>query len=189
MAGRVEGKRVAILVADGFEEVELTSPRAALHQEGAELSIVSPENGAIEANRHREKGGSHDVDYNLQNADANGFDALLIPGGLFSPDTLRRDPDAIEFVRAFFRQEKPVFSICHGPQVLISGDLVKGRSMTGFSAIQKDLENAGAHVLDQSVVTDEGLVTSRSPGDLDDFNARIVEELCEGRHSGQTRSL
>lgn len=185
----LSGKKVAILAANGFEEVELTSPREALEKAGAECRIVSPANGQVEANRHREHGIKVDVDDNLDNADASTYDALLIPGGLFSPDALRVNEKAKAFARSFFEQEKPVFSICHGPQLLISADLVEGRAMTGFGAIQKDLENAGARVSDEAVVVDKGLVTSRSPHDLDAFNAKIVEELGEGKHAGQRKSV
>lgn len=185
----LSGKTVAILAADGFEEVELTSPRDALRKAGAQCRVVSPSNGAIQANRHRQHGASVDVDDNLENADASAYDALLIPGGVFSPDALRINETAKAFARSFFEQKKPVFSICHGPQVLISADLVEGRNMTGYSAIQKDLENAGARVTDEAVIVDKGLVTSRNPDDLDAFNAKIIEELAEGKHAGQRNSV
>jgi len=189
MTQRAQGQKLAILAADGFEEVELTSPREAIENAGGEASIVSITHGTIQANKHREHGATFKVDLTLDDARAEDFDALLIPGGLFSPDTLRTNQKALDFASDFFRQKKPVFSICHGPQVLISANLVNGREMTGFEAIQQDLKNAGARVLDQSVVVDAGLVTSRSPDDLGDFNAKIVEEICEGKHADQRQSV
>ncbi|WP_430402317.1 type 1 glutamine amidotransferase domain-containing protein [Hyphomonas sp.] len=189
MTQRAQGRKLAILAADGFEEVELTSPREAIENAGGEASIVSITHGTIQANKHREHGATFKVDLTLDDARAEDFDALLIPGGLFSPDTLRTNQKALDFASDFFRQKKPVFSICHGPQVLISANLVNGREMTGFEAIQQDLKNAGARVLDQSVVVDAGLVTSRSPDDLGDFNAKIVEEICEGKHADQRQSV
>jgi len=189
MTQRAQGRKLAILAADGFEEVELTSPREAIENAGGETNIVSATHGTIQANKHREHGATFKVDMTLDDANAADFDALLIPGGLFSPDTLRTNQKALDFASDFFRQKKPVFSICHGPQVLISANLVNGREVTGYGAIQQDLKNAGARVLDQSVVVDAGLVTSRSPDDLGDFNAKIVEEICEGKHAEQRQSV
>ena len=186
---RAKGKTVAILATDGFEQVELTSPRSAIEDAGGTTLIVSPESGTIEANKHRQHGDTFDVDLVLSEASADDFDALLIPGGLFNPDALRVNEDALNFSTAFFEQKKPVFSICHGPQVLISADLVKGRKMTGFAAIQRDLENAGAIVRDEAVVVDAGLVTSRNPDDLEAFNEKLLEELCEGKHDKQDQSV
>ena len=171
MTKRAEGKTVAILATDGFEEVELTSPKEALENAGAKTVIVSLKHGEIEANQHRKHGIKVAVDKTLDEVKADDFDAILIPGGLF------------------FEQKKPVFSICHGPQVLISANLVNGRKVTGFKAIQQDLKNAGGIVSDEKVVVDEGLVTSRNPDDLGAFNDKIVEELCEGRHEGQRKSV
>lgn len=175
---RINGKTVAILATDGFEQVELTSPKSAIEAAGGETVLVSPEQGTIEANKHREQGSTFEVDVALEEAAAKDYDALLIPGGLFNPDALRVNEHALKFVTDFFTQDKPVFSICHGPQVLISADLVKGRKMTGYQAIQRDLEHAGAIVRDEPVVVDAGLVTSRNPDDLDAFNERVVEQLC-----------
>jgi protease I len=189
MTQRAQGRKLAILAADGFEEIELTSPKEAIENAGGDTTIVSIEHGTIQANKHREQGDTFKVDLRLDDAKAEDFDALLIPGGLFSPDALRTNQKAKDFASDFFRQKKPVFSICHGPQVLISANLVNGREMTGYPAIQQDLKNAGARVLDQSVVVDAGLVTSRSPDDLGDFNAKIVEEICEGKHAEQRQSV
>jgi protease I len=189
MAGRAEGRRVAILAADGFEESELFSPKDALDREGATTVVVSLESGEIQANRHREHGRSIKVDKKVSDVKADDFDALLIPGGLFSPDEIRNDETAVSFVRDFFRQKKPVAAICHGPQVLIEADVVKGRKMTSVANIRTDLKNAGANVVDEAVVVDEGLVTSRTPDDLDAFNAKLIEEVCEGKHAAQAQSV
>ncbi|MGB3625446.1 MAG: type 1 glutamine amidotransferase domain-containing protein [Henriciella sp.] len=189
MTQRAEGKTLAILATDGFEEVELTSPKEAIENAGGKTVIVSLEHGEIEANQHRKPGKTVAVDKTLDEVKADDFDAILIPGGLFNPDALRTEQKVLDFTSAFFEQKKPVFSICHGPQVLISANLVNGRKMTGFPSIQQDLKNAGAIVSDEAVVVDEGLVTSRNPNDLDAFNDKIVEELCEGRHDDQRKSV
>lgn len=189
MALRAQDKKLAILATSGFEQVELSSPKEAIENAGGKTFIVSPTSDRIQGNKHRELGDWFDVDVDLTDAKASDYDALLIPGGLFNPDALRTNETALGFVRDFFEQKKPVFSICHGPQVLISADVVKGRRMTGFSAIQKDLENAGAIVSDEAVIVDRGLVTSRNPDDLDAFNDKIIEEICEGRHEEQDQSV
>lgn len=180
---RLQNKRVAILATNGFEESELFSPLEALKEAGAEVHVVSPENGEITGNRHFERGKSIKVDKNLASADIRDYDALVIPGGLFNPDALRQNDEALAFVKGAFERKLPVGSICHGPQVLISAGLVKGRKMTGFEAIQIDLKNAGADVSDEEVIVDRGLVTSRKPDDLPAFNAKLIEEIAEGRHS------
>lgn len=189
MTNRAEGKTLAILATDGFEEVELTSPREAIENAGGRTVVVSQKPGEIQANQHREHGIKVKVDKTLDETKAEDFDALLIPGGLFNPDALRTDDKALAFASAFFKQKKPVFSICHGPQVLISAGLVNGRKMTGYKAIQQDLRNAGAVVSDEQVVVDSGLVTSRNPDDLPAFNDKIVEEICEGKHQAQEKSV
>ena len=181
MSSRIEGKTVAILAADGFEEAELFEPLKALKDAGAKVEVVSLEAGAIEANRHREKGQSIAVDRTLDQARPQDYDALVIPGGLFSPDKLRTEDKAVAFVKAFVKSGRPVGAICHGPQLLINADAVEGRTLTSVAAIRKDLANAGAQVLDQEVVVDEGLVTSRTPKDLPAFNAKLIEEIAEGR--------
>lgn len=185
MTEQLSGRRIAILAADGFEESELFEPKSALESAGGTVTIVAPEGLEIEANRHREKGQRIAVDRTLDQARADDYDALLVPGGLFSPDTLRQNPKATEFVRAFFAQKKPVASICHGPQVLIDADVVKGRTMTAIESIRTDLRNAGATVVDKDVVVDQGLVTSRTPDDLNAFCNKLVEEVSEGRHTAQ----
>lgn len=188
MANRLDGRKIAVLATDGFEQVELTKPVQALKDAGATVTVVSPKSGEIQGFNHDKPGEKVKVDQELSHADASAFDGLLIPGGLFNPDALRVDEKAKAFAKAFFDAGKPVASICHGPQVLISAELVKGRKMTGFASIQTDLENAGAIVSDEEVVVDQGLVTSRNPNDIPTFNAKIIEEFAEGRHDGQRRS-
>ena len=182
MARKLEGKKVAILVANGFEQVEMTKPREALDEAGAETKIVSLKSGQIQGMNHADKGDKFDVDLTVNEARPEEFDALMIPGGLLNPDALRSDEDALEFARHFFREHKPVATICHGPQVLISADLVRGRKMTSWPAIQVDMRNAGARWVDEEVVVDNGLVSSRKPDDIPAFNQKMIEEFAEGRH-------
>jgi len=182
MAGKLDGKKVAILVADGFEQVEMTKPRQALDAAGAETKIVSLKSGQIQGMNHMEKGDKFDVDLTLDDARPEEFDALMIPGGLYNPDALRLNEDALDFARQFFQAGKPVAAICHGPQVLISADLVRGRKMTSWPAIKVDMRNAGARWVDEEVVVDNGLVSSRKPDDIPAFNNKMLEEFSEGRH-------
>jgi len=182
MAGKLDGKKVAILVADGFEQVEMTNPREALDAAGAETKIVSLKSGQIQGMNHMERGDKFDVDLTLDDARPEAFDALMIPGGLYNPDALRSNEDALEFARQFFKAGKPVAAICHGPQVLISADLVRGRKMTSWPAIKVDMRNAGARWVDEEVVVDNGLVSSRKPDDIPAFNNKMIEEFGEGRH-------
>ena len=182
MAMRTIGRKLAIIVADGFEEAELFSPKEALEAAGVSVEIVSLKSGALQGMRHMEKGRMIEVDRTLADADPKTYDAVLIPGGPFSPDRLRTEKDALKFVGSFVNQRKPVFAICHGPQVLISAGLVEGRTMTAVKSVRGDLANAGANVKDEAVVTDAGLVTSRTPDDLVAFNAKIIEEIAEGAH-------
>jgi len=182
MAGKLDGKKVAILVADGFEQVEMTNPREALDAAGAETKIVSLKSGQIQGMNHMERGDKFDVDLTLDDARPEEFDALMIPGGLYNPDALRSNEDALEFARQFFKAGKPVAAICHGPQVLISADLVRGRKMTSWPAIKVDMRNAGARWVDEEVVVDNGLVSSRKPDDIPAFNNKMIEEFGEGRH-------
>ena len=183
MARKLDGKKVAILVTDGFEQVEMTKPREALDEAGAETKIVSLKSGQIQGMHHADKGDKFDVDLTVKDAQPNEFDALMIPGGLLNPDSLRTDQNALEFARHFFREQKPVAVICHGPQVLISADLVRGRKMTSWPAIQADMRNAGARWIDEEVVVDNGLVSSRKPDDIAAFNRKMIEEFAEGRHT------
>jgi len=185
MARKMEGKKVAILVADGFEQVEMTKPREALNEAGADTKIVSLKSGQIQGMHHADKGDKFDVDLTLDEANPEDFDALMIPGGLINPDAMRSDKRALNFARHFFEAHKPVAAICHGPQVLISADLVRGRKMTSWPAIQVDMQNAGANWVNEEVIVDNGLVTSRKPDDISAFNQKMIEEFCEGKHEGQ----
>jgi protease I len=183
MMKELEGKRIAILATNGFEESELFEPKRALEESGADVYVVAPEAGKIKAWKDGNWSKEIAVDVLTEEADEDAYDALVIPGGVINPDKLRRDNNAIQFVRSFFDSGKPVASICHGPQVLIEADVVKGRKMTSFFSIRKDLQNAGANWVDEEVVVDHGLVTSRSPADLKAFNRKLVEEIKEGIHS------
>jgi protease I len=185
MDKKLAGKRVAILVADGFEQVEMTKPREALDDAGAETKIVSPKSGQIQGMHHADKGDKFDVDLTLNDARPDEFDALLIPGGLMNPDQLRSTPEALEFARHFFREGKPVAAICHGPWVLIDAGVVRGRTLTSWPAIKTDVRNAGGNWVNEEVVVDNGLVTSRKPDDIPAFNKKMIEEFCEGKHAPQ----
>jgi protease I len=181
----LDGKRVAILATEGFEQPELEKPREALHQAGAVTEIVSPKAGQIRAWDETDWGDTFDVDVKLDDADPSNYDALLLPGGVLNPDKLRQVPAAVEFVRGFFEAGKPVAAICHGPQMLIEADVVRNRKLTSYASIKRDLMNAGANWVDAPVVTDRGLVTSRKPADIPQFNAKMIEEFAEGEHAGQ----
>lgn len=181
----LSGKKVAILVANGFEQVELTSPKEALEQAGAKTYIISPERAQVKGWDEDNWGDSFDVDVALSEAKAEDYNALLLPGGVINPDVLRTQGEALSFVRDFFKQHKPVAAICHGPWTLIEAGVVEGRQMTSYKSIQTDLKNAGANWVDEEVVVDQGLVTSRNPDDLPAFNAKLVEEVAEGKHEKQ----
>jgi protease I len=185
MAKRIDGKRVALLVTEGFEQVELTEPRKALEEAGADVRLVSPAGGRVRAWKHTDWGDEFDVDLPLSAARVEDFDALVLPGGVLNPDKLRMDEDAVGFVRDFFGASKPVAAICHGPWMLVEADVVRGRKVTSYPSIRRDLENAGATWVDEEVVVDEGLVTSRKPDDLPAFNRKMVEAIAEGIHAGQ----
>ena len=178
----LNGKRVAILATDGFEESELRSPREALLQAGAFVDIVALKLGVIKGWKDGNWSGAEQVDLAVADVTANDYDALLLPGGVMNPDKLRTNSDVVTFVRAFFEQHKPVAAICHGPWILAEADVLKGRRVTSYPSIKTDLINAGAHWEDSEVVVDNGLVTSRSPKDLPAFNTKMVEEIKEGRH-------
>src|SRR5438046_3255606 len=182
MAKKLAGNKVAILAADGFEEVELTKPKKALDDAGAETSVVSIKPGKIQGMNHADKGDTVPVDMTLDKARPQDFDALMIPGGLMNPDTLRSTPAALEFTRHFFEAGKPVAAICHGPWVLIDAGVVRGRTLTSWPNIQTDVKNAGGKWVNEEVVVDNGLVTSRKPDDIPAFNRKMIEEFCEGRH-------
>jgi protease I len=185
MNSSLEGKRVAILTENGFEQSELEEPKKALEEAGAEAQIVSPVKGKVKGWAKTDWGKSFPVDVALSDADAEDFDALVLPGGVMNPDKLRQNEDALDFVRAFFAAGKPVAAICHGPQTLISAGVVKGRRMTSYESIQTDLKNAGAIWVDEEVVVDNGLVTSRKPDDLPAFNQKMIEEIEEGVHAAK----
>jgi protease I len=189
MAGRLNGKRIAILAADGVEQVELEKPRQALENAGAETQVVSPSGKSVHAWQHDHWGEEIAVDLPLEKARAADFDGLLIPGGVMSPDRLRTNDAAVDFVRSFFEQTKPVASICHGPWMLVEANVVRGREVTSWPSLETDLENAGAKWVDREVVVDQGLVTSRNPDDIPAFNAKMVEEFAEGEHAEQRRSV
>lgn len=184
--GQLSNRTIAVLSESGFEETELTSPVDRLKEEGATVHIISAKSGTIQAMK-----GDHDwtievsVDRTIADARAEDYHGLLIPGGVLNPDSLRKNDEAIAFVKEFFSAGKPVAAICHGPQVLITAEVVNGRKMTSTKTIKIDLQNAGAEWFDEEVVVDQGLVTSRSPEDLPAFNDKIVEEFAEGIHEGQ----
>lgn len=185
MSFDLHGKKVAILVADGFEESELSRPRAALAAAGAETAVVSPSHDLVQSWSGDDYGAPVDVDVPLNEARADEFDALLLPGGVMNPDTLRTLPRAVDFVRAFFDAGKPVAAICHGPWLLAEAGVVRGRRLTSYKSIKTDLINAGAEWVDEPVVVDHGLVTSRQPDDIPQFNQKMLEEFAEGVHAGQ----
>lgn len=182
MSTNIQGKKVAILATHGFEESELTSPRDALKAAGATVHVVSPETGELQAFKHFEKGVKLSVDKALRDARVEDYDAIVLPGGLFNPDRLRVNADALRLVQAFVRSGKPVAAICHGPWTLADAGVLKGRKVTSVPTIRKDIENAGAIWIDEQVVVDKGIVTSRTPKDLDAFNAKLIEEIGEGKH-------
>ena len=185
MANQLKGKKIAFLATDMFEEVELTEPWKALEQAGAELELVSLEDGEIQGFNHYDKAGSFKVDKTVEEANASDYDGLVLPGGVGNPDTLRRDENAVHFVREFFEQGKPVGAICHGPWTLVEAGVVRGRTLTSFASIQTDIRNAGGNWVDEEVHVDQGLVTSRKPDDIPAFNAKLIEEIAEGRHEEQ----
>lgn len=188
MKNSLIGKKVAILVTDGFEQSELEQPRAALEKAGAKAEVVSPKSGSVRAWDEDNFGKDIAVDVPLNEAAAESYDALLLPGGVMNPDKLRMIPEAVQFVSHFFATGKPVAAICHGPQLLIEADVVRGRRLTSYPSLKTDLRNAGADWVDEPVVTDQGLVTSRRPADIPQFNEKMIEEIGEGYHAGQQRS-
>jgi protease I len=189
MSDQLQGKKIAILVAnEGVEQIELTSPLAALREAGAEVDLLAPEEDEIQAFNHLDKGDTFRPDGTVGGADPGSYDGLVLPGGVANPDQLRAETDAVQFVRAFFEAGKPVGVICHGPWTLINADVVDGRTLTSWPSLQADLRNAGAEWVDEEVHVDQGLVSSRKPDDLDAFNAKIVEEFAEGVHQGQRKA-
>jgi protease I len=185
MAGKLDGKTIAFLAAEGVEQIELTEPWKAVQEAGGAPELISLEPGRLQAFDHLDKGDTFAVDRTVREANAARYDGLVLPGGVANPDFLRADPDAVAFVRSFFEDAKPVAAICHGPWTLIDAGVVRGRTLTSWPSLQTDLRNAGATWVDEEVHVDQGLVTSRKPDDLPAFCAKLVEELCEGRHEGQ----
>ena len=183
MANELDGQKIAILAADGVEQVELEQPREAVQQAGATTELLSLEDGEIQAMNHDiDKGDTFPVDKKVAEASPTDYDGLILPGGTINPDNLRADEDAIRFVQEFFKTGKPVGVICHGAVTLVEADLVRGRTLTSYPSIRTDIRNAGGNVVDDEVVVDEGLVSSRNPEDLPAFCAKIVEEFAEGAH-------
>ncbi len=182
MANELDGKRIAILATDGVEQVELTEPRRALEEAGADIELLSLEQGEFQGFDHLDKGQTFHADKAVSDADPSDYDGLVLPGGVANPDFLRTNADAVRFVRAFFEQGKPVGAICHGPWTLVEADVVRGRTLTSWPSIRTDVRNAGGNWVDREVVVDNGLVTSRKPDDLPAFCAKMVEEFAEGRH-------
>ncbi|HZO77736.1 MAG TPA: type 1 glutamine amidotransferase domain-containing protein [Solirubrobacteraceae bacterium] len=183
MAEKLNGKKIAILAADGVEEVEYTEPRKAVEQAGASAELISLEPGEIQAMNHDiEPASKLAVDKTVSDASPGDYDGLILPGGTVNPDKLRLDEDAVSFVQEFFKSGKPVGAICHGPVLLVEADLVRDRTLTSYPSIRTDITCRGGHVVDEEVVVDQGLVTSRSPDDLPAFCTKIVEEFAEGEH-------
>jgi protease I len=178
----LNGKKVAILVAEGFEQAEMTEPRKALESAGAKTEIVSPAAGEVQGWNHFDKADRFPVDVAIDSANADDYDALLLPGGVANPDQLRMNPKAVQFVKRFVESGKPVGVICHGPWTLIEAGVVKGRKITSWPSLKTDLLNAGASWVDQEVVVDKGLVSSRKPADIPAFSRKLVEEIGEGQH-------
>ena len=186
MSDRLRGKKIAFLMSnEGVEQVELVEPRKAVSEAGAEVELLAPEAGKVQAFNHLDKGDTFEVDRTVGEADASKYDGLVLPGGVANPDQLRTKPEALEFVRGFFEAGKPVGVICHGPWTLIDAGVTEGRTLTSWPSLETDLRNAGANWVDEEVHVDEGLVSSRKPDDLEAFNAKIVEEFAEGVHEGQ----
>jgi protease I len=190
MAGKLDGKRIAFLVApEGVEQVELTEPWKAVENEGGTPELVSTDEGEIQAFNHLDKADTFKVDRTVSDAQPSDYDGLVLPGGVANPDFLRSDEQAVAFARGFFEEAKPVGVICHGPWTLVEADVLKGRKITSWPSLKTDVRNAGGTWVDEEVVVDEGLVSSRKPDDLPAFCAKIVEEFCEGEHEAQRQSV
>jgi len=183
MASELSGKRIAFLMAqEGIEEVELTKPREAVEEAGADTDLIAPESGEVQAFNHLDKSSTYPVDKSLDEADPDDYDGVVLPGGVANPDQLRTDERAIRFLQEIFSAGKPVGVICHGPWTLVEADLVRGRKLTSWPSLKTDIRNAGGAWVDEEVVVDQGLVSSRKPDDLPAFCAKIVEEFAEGSH-------
>jgi protease I len=182
---KLQGKTIAFIATDMVEEVELTEPWKAVEAAGGTPELISMKTGEIQAFNHYDKSKTYKVDKDFSAARVDDYDGLMIPGGVGNPDTMRMDDDAVEFVRAFFEAGKPVAVICHGPWMLVEADVARGRKLTSWPSLETDIRNAGGNWVDEEVVVDQGLVTSRNPDDLPAFCKKMVEEFCEGVHSGQ----
>jgi protease I len=190
MAGKLDGKKIAFLVApEGIEQVELTEPWRAVEEAGGTPELVSTDSGHVQAFNHLDKADTFEVDKTVGDAEVSDYDGLVLPGGVANPDLLRMDEDAVSFARGFFEEAKPVGVICHGPWTLVEAGVVRGRTITSWPSLKTDIRNAGGTWVDEEVVVDEGLVSSRNPHDLPAFCAKIVEEFCEGEHEGQRQSV
>jgi deglycase len=185
MANELQGKKIAFLAADGVEQVELTEPWKAVEQAGGEPELLSIESGEIQGFNHLDHGDTFRVDREVSKADPTDYDGLVLPGGVANPDFLRMDDGAVGFVRSFFEQGKPVGVICHGPWTLVEAGVVKGRKITSWPSLKTDIRNAGGSWVDEEVIVDAGLISSRKPDDLPAFCAKIVEEFAEGEHEAQ----
>lgn len=181
----LSSKKIAFLATDGFEQVELTEPWKAIEEAGAEVHLVSLKSGKIQGVHHDKPGDQFSVDKVVSQVSAEDYDGLVLPGGVFNPDALRMNAEAVDFVRDFFKQHKPVAAVCHGPWLLVEADVVRGRQVTSWPSIRTDLINAGAEWVDEECVCDNGLVTSRCPDDLPAFSAKAIEEFAEGKHAQQ----
>jgi len=188
MEQKLNGKRVAFLATDGVEQVELTQPWQVTKDAGADVELVSLKPGEIQGMQHLDKGDRFPVDRTVEEVRAEDYDALVIPGGVANPDRMRTDPRAVGFTRAFFQAGKPVAVICHGPWMLVEADVVRGRTVTSWPSLQTDIRNAGGQWVDEEVVVDHGLVTSRKPDDLPAFCSKLVEEFAEGVHRQQAEA-
>ena len=190
MAGKLDGKTIAFLVAhEGTEQVELTEPWKAVEEAGGTPQLLSTESGEIQAFNHLDKADTFTVDKTVADAQVSDYDGLVLPGGVANPDFLRMDEGAVAFVRGFFEAAKPVGVICHGPWTLVEADVLRGRTITSWPSLKTDIRNVGGNWVDEEVVVDQGLVSSRNPDDLPAFCAKIVEEFCEGEHAGQRQSV
>jgi protease I len=187
MGEKLKDKKVAFLATDGVEQVELTEPWKAVEQEGGQPELVSLEEGEIQGFEHLDKADTFEVHHAVSDISADDYDGLVLPGGVANPDALRTDEDAVSFVRAFFEAGKPVAAICHAPWTMVEADVVRGRKLTSWPSLQTDIRNAGGEWVDEEVVVDAGLVTSRKPDDLPAFCDKAVEEICEGRHEEQAQ--